>query len=83
MLSHAQLFATLCTVAHHTSAHGIFQARILELVAISQFPFPISYKEDLLNPRTETMLPAFPALAGRFFTTVPTKSDKELLRGSA
>ena len=40
--------------------HGISQARILEWVAIST-------SGDLPDPGTE---PMFPAVAGRFFTTV-------------
>ena len=36
LLSHAQLYATPWTIAHEgSSIHGIFQARILEWVAIS------------------------------------------------
>ena len=34
-LCHAQLFATLWTIAHRVPLHGIFQARILEWLAIS------------------------------------------------
>ena len=43
-----------------SSVHGIFQARILDWVAIS-------------SPRgsSRPMSPPFPALAGEFFTTVP------------
>ena len=44
------------------SVHGIFQARILEWVAI--FPSP----EDLPDPGIK---PVSPALAGIFFTTEP------------
>ena len=83
LLSHVRLFAALWTVAHHTSAHGIFQARILELVAISYLPFLISYQGDVPNPGIETMFLASPALPGRFFTTAQTKSGRELLRSSA
>ena len=43
---------------------GIFQARILEQVAISS-------SGDLPNPETEPESPASPALAGGFFTTEP------------
>ena len=46
-----------------SSVYGIFQARILEWVAIS-------YSRGLLNPRIETQSLGSPALAGRFFTTV-------------
>ena len=44
-----------------SSVHGILQARILEWVA----------KVDLPNPDIEPVSLASPALAGRFFTTVP------------
>ena len=48
------------TVAHQAPlVHGIFQARILERVAIS-------YSRDLPDPGIES---ASPALARRFFTT--------------
>ena len=47
------------------SVLGIFQARILEWVAI---PTP----GDLPNPGMEPGSPASPALAGRFFTTSTT-----------
>ena len=47
-----------------SSVHGIFQARILEWVAIfSSGVFP--------DPRIKPVSPESPALAGRFFTTVP------------
>ena len=41
--------------------HGIFQARILEWVAIS-------FLRDLLDPEIK---PMYPTLAGRFFTIEP------------
>ena len=48
------------TIAHQAPlVHGIFQARILEWIAIS-------YSRDLPNPGIE---PASPALAGGFFVT--------------
>ena len=47
-----------------SSVHGIFQARILEQVAVS-------YSRDLPNPGIEPSTLGPPALAGRFFTTVP------------
>ena len=43
------------------SVHGVFQVRIVELVAIS-------FSGDLPNPGIE---PTSPVLAGGFFTTVP------------
>ena len=47
-----------------SSVHGIFQARILEWVAIS-------YSGDLSDPGIEPKSPASPASAGGFFTTAP------------
>ena len=44
------------------SVHGIFQARILEWVAISS-------SRDLPDPGIESTSPVSPALAGRFLTT--------------
>ena len=55
------------------SVYGIFQARILEWVAIS-------YSRDLPNPGTEPVSLASPAVAGGFFTTAPPgKPEIELL----
>ena len=45
-----------------SSVHGIFQARILEWVAIS-------YSRDLPDPGMEPVSLVSPALADRFFTT--------------
>ena len=47
-----------------SSVHGIFQARILEWVAIFCF-------KDLPNPRIELLYPVSPALADGFFTNGP------------
>ena len=44
--------------------HGIFQARILEQDAIS-------YSRGSFDPEIELRTVASPALAGRFFTTMP------------
>ena len=59
----AQLYPTLCNSMDYnpsgSSVHGIFQARILEWVAIS-------YYRDLPNPGIKRMCPA---LAVGFFTT--------------
>ena len=44
--------------------HGILQARILELVAIS-------YSRDLPDPGIKIVYLASPSLASRFFTTAP------------
>ena len=48
-----------------SSVHGIFQARILEWVAI---PF----SRDLPDPGVEPVSLVPPALAGGFFTTAPS-----------
>ena len=48
-----------------SSVHGIFQARILEWVAISS-------SRDLLDPGMEPASLASPTLAYRFFTTAPS-----------
>ena len=79
---HAHVYlacAPLCLILCHTvdcsppdsSVHGIFQARILEWVAIS-------YSTDLPDPGVK---PMSPTLAGGFFTTedtgdVPKHMDK-------
>ena len=59
---------TLCNPLDYSppgsSVHGILQARILECVAIS-------FSRGSSQPRMEPVSPASPALAGRFFTTVP------------
>ena len=47
-----------------SSVLGIFQARILEWIAISFFG-------DLPNPGIKPTSPESPALAGKFFTTKP------------
>ena len=52
-----------------SSVHGIFQARILEWVAIS-----FSRGSFLDRPRGQT---ASPALAGGFFTTEPPGKSPE------
>jgi len=46
-----------------SSAHGIFQTRILEWVALQYSP------EDLPNPGIDPMFLESPALAGEFFTS--------------
>ena len=50
-----------------SSVHGIFQARILEWVAIS-------YSKGLPHPGLEGESPASPSSAGRYFTTAPPGS---------
>ena len=68
LCSAVQLCLTLCNPSDcsppGSSVHGIFQARILEWVAISYSP------GDLPDPGIETASLAFPALAGGFFITV-------------
>ena len=64
--------AQLCLTAQYpvdcsppgSSVHEILQARILEWVAIPS-------SADLPNPEIVSASLASPALAGRFFTTVP------------
>ena len=57
-----------------SSVHGIFQAKILEWIAILPFPTP----GDLPNQGIEPESLAFPALAGRFFTTNATWEAQEM-----
>ena len=65
VLSHVQLFATPQIGSWSgSSAHGIFQARILQQVAISS-----SRGSSQIRDQTTSLVP--PALAGRFLTTVP------------
>ena len=70
----AQLCPTLCNPMDcslpGSSVHGIFQARILEEVAISS-------PGDRPNPGVKPVSPASPALAGGFFTTSATWEAKE------
>ena len=65
----AQSYPTLCNAINcslpGSSAHGIFQATTLELVATS-------YSRDLPNSGIEPMSFATPALAGGFFTSYPS-----------
>ena len=65
---HAQSHPILCDPMDCSlpgfSAYGIFQARILEWVAISS-------SRDLPDPGIESATPVSPALAGGFFTTKP------------
>ena len=63
LLSHIWLSGTP-VAPQGLSVHGIILARILEWVAIS-------FSGDLSDPGIEPMFPASPALAGRFFTSVP------------
>ena len=64
MLSRVQLFATCMDGSPpDASVHGIFQARILEWVAISS-------SRGSSGPRDEPKSTTSPVLAGGFFTTV-------------
>ena len=67
--THAHSCSTLCDPMNRSppgsSVHGIFQARILEWVAIS------FSGGNLLDPGIEPISPASPSLAGRFYTTGP------------
>ena len=47
-----------------STLHGIFQARILEQIAIS-------YSRQSSPPRNQTRISCFSCIARRFFTTVP------------
>ena len=71
-----QLCLTLCDPIDcslpGSSFHGIFQARILEWVAMPS-------SGDLLSPGTESMSPA---LAGEFFTTSTTWGAQEITTGA-
>ena len=70
MCSSAQSCPTLCDCSPSgSSVHGIFQARILEQVAIPTLG-------DLPDPGIQ---PASPELAGRFFTTVPPGKPKNMV----
>ena len=64
----AQLCPALCDPLDYSppvsSVHGIFQARILEWVAIS-------YSKDFPDPEKESVSLASPTLADGFFTTTP------------
>ena len=64
----AQSYLTLCNPMDCSlpcsSVCGIFQARILEQVAVSS-------SRGSSNPETESASPASPSLAGQFFTTEP------------
>ena len=70
----AQLCPTLCNPMDcslpGSSVHGIFQARILEEVAISS-------PGDRPNPGVKPVSPVSPALAGGFFTTSATWEAEE------
>ena len=80
VLSHVQLFAAPWTTKYPpgscsspgSSVHGIFQARILEWVAISS-------PGDLPNPGIKSTSLVFPVLAGRFFTNSATWKTKDIL----
>ena len=73
----AQSCLTLCNAMNCSwpgfSAHGIFQARILEWVAISFSP------GNIPDPGIEPASLVSSALAGRFFTTVPPGKPRFLI----
>ena len=54
----------ICCAQLLSPVHGIFQSRTLEWVAMAS-------SGDLPDPGIEPMSPASPALASRFFITVP------------
>ena len=66
MLSHVQLFAMLCTVAHQTPLSVGFSRQEYR----SELPFPPPW--DLPDPGIKTTSPTSPGLAGGFFTTSGT-----------
>ena len=75
-----QLYLTLCDPMDcsppGSSIHGIFQARILECVAMLS-------SGDLPDPGIEPTVLMTPALAGRLFTTSTTwETQQEGERGS-
>ena len=74
--SHVRLRAIPWTVATGSSVHGIFQARILEWVAM---PFWSGLPGDLPNPGIEPASLTSLALAGGFFTTSTTTTWEALL----
>ena len=68
LLSSVQFFVTSKTIAHHPPpCHGILQGRILEWVAIFS-------SGDLPDPEIKLVSLMSPALAGGFFTPVPSGS---------
>ena len=72
--AHTQLCLTLCDCMDYSppssSVHTISQARILEQLLFSS-------PGDLPNPGIEPVSLGSPALAGRFFTTVPPGKPNE------
>ena len=68
VLSHVQLFATPWTVAHQV----LLPMEFSKQEYWSGLPFPTP--GDLSNPGIETMSLASPTLAGRFFTTSPSRN---------
>ena len=64
----AHLYPTLCDPLNcswpGSSIHGIFQARVMEQVATS-------CSRQSTGPMDRTHVSSSPALAGRFFTTLP------------
>ena len=61
VLNHVQLLVTPWTTVHQAPVHGIFQARILEWVAIS-------FSRGSSWPRDQTHISCVSCIASRFFT---------------
>ena len=68
--SHVRLFETLCTVALQAPLSMGFSGQEYW----SGFPFPTP--GDLLDPDIQSMPPASPAWAGRFFTTASPRRPR-------
>jgi len=69
-----QFFVTSWTVAHQAPLSMEF----FRQEYWSEWPFPTP--RDLPNPGIEPCLPASPALAGGFFTTVPPKNPQTAIK---
>ena len=72
LLSHVRLCDPTDCSPPGSSAHGIFQARILEWL-------PLPTPGDLPNAGIELISPVVSALAARFFTTEPPGKPSILL----
>ena len=74
MLSHVRLSAAPWTVARQAPLSMEF----FRQEYWSEWPFPTP--GDLPNPGIEPSLPASPALAGGFFTTVPPRNPQTAIK---
>ena len=75
VLSRVPLFATPWTVAHQAPLSMAFSRQELEWV-------PVSSSRGSSRPRDQIHISVSPALAGRFFITVPPgKPEEELTKG--